>query len=107
MSLISKGVPPWLACLAVLILGLIIGLVNGILSFRLQGQALILTLGVGFFVKGGVQILVAMGTFSAGTGFFNFAVSRKITEFMILKYYFQNYRYVILSYYTIDKFNYL
>ena len=46
-------------------------------------------------------------TFSAGTGFFNFAVSWKITEFMILKYYFQNYRYVILSYYTIDKFNYL
>ena len=69
MSLISKGVPPWLACLAVLILGLLIGLVNGILSFRLQGQALILTLGVGFFVKGGVQILVALGTFSAGTVF--------------------------------------
>ena len=69
MSLISKGVPPWLALVAVLILGLIVGLVNGILSFRLQGQALILTLGVGFFVKGGVQILVAMGTFSAGTVF--------------------------------------
>ena len=69
MSLISKGVPPWLALVAVLLLGLIVGLVNGILSFRLQGQALILTLGVGFFVKGGVQILVAMGTFSAGTVF--------------------------------------
>ena len=69
MSLISKGVPPWLSCLAVLILGLLIGFVNGILSFRLQGQALILTLGVGFFVKGGVQILVSMGTFSAGTVF--------------------------------------
>ena len=69
MSLITKGVPPWLALVAVLLLGLIVGLVNGILSFRLQGQALILTLGVGFFVKGGVQILVAMGTFSAGTVF--------------------------------------
>ena len=69
MSLISKGVAPWLALVAVLLLGLIVGLVNGILSFRLQGQALILTLGVGFFVKGGVQILVAMGTFSAGTVF--------------------------------------
>ena len=69
MSLISKGVPPWLACIAILLLGALIGLVNGILSFRLQGQALILTLGVGFFVKGGVQILVAMGTFSAGTVF--------------------------------------
>ena len=49
--------------------GTAVGLANGILSFRLQGQALILTLGVGFFVKGGVQILVAMGTFSAGTVF--------------------------------------
>jgi len=69
MSLITKGVSPWLALVAVLLLGLIVGLVNGILSFRLQGQALILTLGVGFFVKGGIQILVAMNTFSAGTVF--------------------------------------
>ena len=69
MSLISKGVPPWLACLVILLLGSLIGLMNGILSFRLQGQALIVTLGVGFFVKGGVQILVSMGTFSAGTVF--------------------------------------
>ena len=43
-------------------------------------------------------------TFSAGTGFFNLAVSWKITEFIILKDYFQIYRYVILSYYTIDNF---
>jgi ribose transport system permease protein len=69
MSLISKGVPPWLACIVILLLGALIGFVNGTLSFRLQGQALILTLGVGFFVKGGVQILVSMGTFSAGTVF--------------------------------------
>jgi ribose transport system permease protein len=69
MSLISKGVSPWLACLVILLLGSLIGFVNGILSFRLQGQALILTLGVGFAVKGGVQILVSMGTFSAGTVF--------------------------------------
>jgi ribose transport system permease protein len=69
MSLISKGVPPWLAGLVVLLFGLGVGLINGILSFRLQGQALILTLGVGFFMVGGIQILVAMGTFSAGTVF--------------------------------------
>ena len=69
MSLISKGVSPWLACIVILLLGALIGFVNGVLSFRLQGQALILTLGVGFFVKGGVQILVSMGTFSAGTVF--------------------------------------
>ena len=69
MSMISKGVPPWLACVVVLLFGLGVGLINGILSFRLQGQALILTLGVGFFMVGGVQILVAMNTFSAGTVF--------------------------------------
>jgi len=69
MSLISKGVPPWLAGLVVLLFGIGVGFINGILSFRLQGQALILTLGVGFFMVGGIQILVAMGTFSAGTVF--------------------------------------
>ena len=69
MSMISKGVPPWLACVVVLLFGLGVGLINGILSFRLQGQALILTLGVGFFMVGGVQILAAMNTFSAGTVF--------------------------------------
>ena len=51
MSLISKGVPPWLACIVILLLGALIGFVNGTLSFRLQGQALILTLGVGFSFK--------------------------------------------------------
>ena len=69
MSMISKGVPPWLSALVVLLFGLGVGLINGVLSFRLQGQALILTLGVGFFMVGGVQILVAMNTFSAGTVF--------------------------------------
>ena len=69
MSLISKGVPPWLAALVVLLYGLAVGLINGILSYRLQGQALIVTLGVGFFMVGGIQILVSMGTFSAGTVF--------------------------------------
>ncbi|MBD1147527.1 ABC transporter permease [Pelagibacterales bacterium SAG-MED31] len=69
MSMISKGVPPWLAALVVLLFGIGVGLINGVLSFRLQGQALILTLGVGFFMVGGVQILVAMNTFSAGTVF--------------------------------------
>jgi len=69
MSMISKGVPPWLSALVVLLFGLGVGFINGVLSFRLQGQALILTLGVGFFMVGGVQILVAMNTFSAGTVF--------------------------------------
>ena len=33
MSLISKGVPPWLACVVVLLLGALIGFVNGTLKF--------------------------------------------------------------------------
>ena len=66
-------------------------------------------LGGYFFewLEGASNLSESSMTFSAGTGFFNFAVSWKITEFMILKDYFQNYRYVILSYYTIDKIDYL
>ena len=48
MYLITLGIPPWICIIAVLLMGLGVGLVNGLLSFRLQGQALILTLGVGF-----------------------------------------------------------
>jgi len=59
------------------------------------------------WLEGSSNFSESSKTFSDGTGFYNLAVYRKITEFMILKYYIQNYRYVILSYYTIDKFNYL
>src|SRR5580704_3594669 len=51
-SLFNWGVPPVFACLIVFTGGIIVGVVNGVLSFRLQGQALILTLGVGFAVVG-------------------------------------------------------
>ena len=67
MFLLNMGVPPWLAILAVLLVGAGIGLVNGLLSFKLQGQALILTLGVGFAVSGGVQTITTLG--SGGTVF--------------------------------------
>jgi len=59
------------------------------------------------WLEGASYLSESSMTFSAGTGFFNFAVSWKITDFMISKYYFQNYRYVIISYYTINKINYL
>ena len=39
------------------------------ISFNLQGQALIVTLGVGFMVVGGVQILVSLPTVTGGTVF--------------------------------------
>jgi ribose transport system permease protein len=65
-GLLNWNVPPILACLIVLFSGAVIGVVNGVLSFRLQGQALILTLGVGFGVVGACQILTSIGSVYAG-----------------------------------------
>lgn len=61
-SLISHGVPTEVAIIVVLIAAAIVGLLNGMASFRIQGQALIVTLGMGFAVVGGVQILVSIGS---------------------------------------------
>ncbi len=69
LYMISLGVPPWLATIIVLLLGAIFGAINGILSFRLQGQALILTLGTGFAISGGTQILTSIGTAYGGNVF--------------------------------------
>jgi ribose transport system permease protein len=69
LYLLGLGLPSWLAVIFVLILGAIIGVVNGLLSFRLQGQALIVTLGVGFAVAGGTQILTSIGTRYSGNVF--------------------------------------
>lgn len=66
MYLFGLGVPAWLAILFVIFLGGLIGVINGLLSFRIQGQALILTLGVGFAVSGGVQIITSLGSRYAG-----------------------------------------
>ncbi|WP_246750688.1 ABC transporter permease [Martelella lutilitoris] len=69
MYLIALGLPPWLAMLIVLAAGILLGLINGFLSFRLQGQALIVTLGTGFAISGGVQILTSIGTAYGGNVF--------------------------------------
>jgi ribose transport system permease protein len=69
LYLISLGVPPWLAVLIVLTVGLLLGVINGLLSYRLQGQALIVTLGTGFAISGGVQILTSIGTAYSGNVF--------------------------------------
>ena len=58
--------PNWIAVICILVLGTLIGLVTGFLSFRLQGQALIVSLGVGFAVAGGTQIVTSIGTRYAG-----------------------------------------
>ncbi|SMF29359.1 ribose transport system permease protein [Tistlia consotensis] len=69
LYLIGLGVPAWFAVVLIILLGVAIGLLNGFLSFRLQGQALILTLGIGFAVSGLTQILTSLGSRFAGNVF--------------------------------------
>jgi len=69
LYLISLDVPPWLAFCIVLVIGALLGVINGLLSFRLQGQALIVTLGTGFAISGGVQIITSIGTAYGGNVF--------------------------------------
>lgn len=69
LYLIGLGVPPWLATLIVLVIGATLGVINGLLSYRLQGQALIVTLGTGFAISGGVQIVTSIGTAYGGNVF--------------------------------------
>ncbi len=69
LYLISLGVPSWLAVIIVLLTGAILGVINGLLSYRLQGQALIVTLGTGFAISGGIQILTSIGSAYSGNVF--------------------------------------
>ena len=67
MFLIGLGVPPSIALGMILVLGAGIGFLNGLLSYKLQGQALILTLGTGFFVAGMTQTLTSIGSPMGGS----------------------------------------
>jgi ribose transport system permease protein len=69
LYLIGLGIPSPIAVILILLIGAAIGFVNGLLSFPLQGQALIVTLGIGFAVSGGTQILTSIGTAYAGNVF--------------------------------------
>ena len=69
LYLIGLGAPPWVAVLLVIAAGMFVGFVNGLLSLKLQGQALILTLGVGFSISGLTQILTSIGSEYAGNVF--------------------------------------
>lgn len=66
LYLIALGMPSAVAVGAILILGAAMGFLNGILTYRLQGQALILTLGTGFATAGLVQIITSIGSAQAG-----------------------------------------
>ena len=69
MYLFTLGMPPWIAFITIIAIGAGIGFINGFLSYRVQGQALILTLGMGFAVSGGTQILTSIGTAFGGNVF--------------------------------------
>lgn len=69
LYLIGLGVPSWVALGMVLVLGGALGFLNGVLSYRLQGQALILTLGTGFAIAGLVQIITSIGSSFSGNVF--------------------------------------
>jgi ribose transport system permease protein len=69
LYIIGLGVPSWVAVGMILVIGGGIGFLNGVLSYRLQGQALILTLGTGFAVAGLTQILTSIGSSYSGNVF--------------------------------------
>jgi ribose transport system permease protein len=69
LYLIGLGVPAPVAAGMVLVLGGAFGLLNGLLSYKLQGQALILTLGTGFALAGLVQIITSIGSQFSGNVF--------------------------------------
>lgn len=67
--LFGTEIPPVLCILIIALMGVLIGLLNAVLSFRLQGQALIVSLGVGFMVVGAAQIFTTIGSQYSGTVF--------------------------------------
>lgn len=69
LYLIGLGVPAPVAAGMVLVLGGAFGFLNGLLSYKLQGQALILTLGTGFALAGLVQIITSIGSQFSGNVF--------------------------------------
>lgn len=69
LYLIGLDIPSGVALGMVLVIGGLVGLINGLLTFWLQGQALIFTLGAGFAIGGLVQILTSIGTSYSGNVF--------------------------------------
>ena len=67
--LFGTDIPASLCILIIALMGLGIGFLNALLSYRLQGQALIVSLGVGFAVVGGAQIFTTIGSQYSGTVF--------------------------------------
>ena len=66
LYMISSGVPAGMAIVITLVLGVVVGTINGLISLHLQNQALIVTLGVGFATVGATQVLTSAGATNAG-----------------------------------------
>lgn len=67
--LFGTNIPPIICILIIAALGTAVGVLNALLSYRLQGQALIVSLGVGFTVVGAAQIFTTIGSKYSGTVF--------------------------------------
>ena len=68
-ALLGAGMPAGGAILLMLAAGAVIGILNGLLTLRIQGQSLIMTLGMGLAVAGGAQILASNGAIEGGNNF--------------------------------------
>lgn len=67
--LFGTDLPAVVCILLIALFGIAVGLINAVLSYRLQGQALIVSLGVGFTVVGAAQIFTTVGSQYSGTVF--------------------------------------
>jgi ribose transport system permease protein len=68
-KLMNGGFSAPLAIALILVLGIVAGCVNGLASYRLQGQSLIMSLGIGFAVQGAAEIYTSIGTAFGGTSY--------------------------------------
>lgn len=67
--LFGTDLPAIICILIIALMGVTIGVINALLSYKLQGQALIISLGVGFTVVGAAQIYTTLGSQYSGTVF--------------------------------------
>ncbi|PWE53371.1 ABC transporter permease [Metarhizobium album] len=65
-ALLGAGVPALPAIVLIVLVGAGVGLLNALLSFSLQNQALIVSLGVGFTLVGLSQVLTSIGNAYGG-----------------------------------------
>jgi len=63
----NRGIPSGIAVLIVIGIAVIVGVINGLISHRQQGQSLVVTLGTGTALLGLTQIITTNSIYSGGT----------------------------------------